>query len=83
MDRVALAVTVNPAIQGDVYRNGILMSGIKPTQIQLCSWFVDWIKDRKFKLHNDAARSNIGRAVIKIAESKNFGFRQIGREAFM
>lgn len=55
------------------------------TQIQLCPWFVDWIKDHKFKLHNDAARSNIGRAVIKLAESKKFGFAQIGTisESFM
>ncbi|KAF1848131.1 uncharacterized protein K460DRAFT_333868 [Cucurbitaria berberidis CBS 394.84] len=77
MDRISLAVTVNPISDEDVLMNGVKMSPEKPTQIQLCLWFVDWIKDRRFKLHNDVARSNIGRAVIKLAESKNFGLRQI------
>lgn len=79
-DRVALAVTVNPNSGVEVYKNGVPINNIKPTQIELCLWFVDWIKDRKFKLHNDVARSNIGRAVIKLAESTNYGFRQIGKQ---
>lgn len=77
-DRIALAVTVNPTSGVEAYKNEVSKSVQIPTQIQLCLWFVDWIKDRRFKLHNDAARSNIGRAVIKLAESTNYGFRQIG-----
>jgi hypothetical protein len=50
-----------------------------PTQIQICPWFIDWIKSKEFKTGNDAMRSNIGRAIIKTVESKNFGLRQIGQ----
>ncbi|KAJ4377483.1 hypothetical protein N0V83_000308 [Neocucurbitaria cava] len=76
-EKIALAVTVNPVRQSDTIKNGEVMVVNQPTQIQLCPWFVDWVKDHKLKLHNDAARSNIGRVVIKLAESSKFGFAQI------
>ncbi|CAO2647427.1 Nn.00g083490.m01.CDS01 [Neocucurbitaria sp. VM-36] len=77
-EKIALAVTINPERKTGLYNdNGEPLVTEESTQIQLCPWFVDWIKDRKFKLHNDVARSNIGRAVIKLAESNKFGFAQI------
>ena len=54
------------------------------TQIQLCPWFVDWIKSKEYKTGNDAMRSNIGRAAIKFIEKNNWGFglRQIGTSTY-
>ncbi|KAF1962963.1 hypothetical protein CC80DRAFT_399507 [Byssothecium circinans] len=48
----------------------------RPTQIQLCPWFIDFIKTKKYKLGYQVARSNIGRFVVKKAES-NQGLTQI------
>jgi hypothetical protein len=50
------------------------------TQIQLCPWFVDWVKDRKIKLHKDAVKSIVGKAIIRATESSSnyLGFAQIG-----
>jgi hypothetical protein len=67
--KIALAETANPVLDGDD----------KPTQIQLCPWFVDWIKNKNIRLGNDVARSNIGRLFIKLSESTRFGFTQIGK----
>jgi hypothetical protein len=56
------------------------MESRQPTQIQLCTWFVDWIKQKKFKLSDDAQRrTNVGRAMINMAEWNLFGLTQIGR----
>ncbi|KAH7071450.1 hypothetical protein BKA63DRAFT_73050 [Paraphoma chrysanthemicola] len=50
----------------------------KPTMIQLCPWFVSWIKERKYKLGKDAMNTLIGKSLITISESKApFGFAQI------
>ena len=72
---------MNPVLDQGVIRNGMPFTITQPTQIQLCPWFVDWIKDKKYKLHNDARRSNIGRAIIKLSESTRWGFAQIGMYA--
>jgi hypothetical protein len=78
LDKVALAVTANPDVADPVERNGVKLDLRRPTQIQLCPWFVDWIKQKKLKLAGDVQkRTNIGRIVIKLAQ-KNFGLKQIG-----
>ncbi|ORY11551.1 hypothetical protein BCR34DRAFT_601330 [Clohesyomyces aquaticus] len=46
------------------------------TQIQICTWFLDYIKSPAFTTHDELLRSTIGRTVIKGAE-KNWGFRGI------
>jgi hypothetical protein len=78
IDKVALAVTANPDLGEVVWKNGAQMDTRRPTQIQLCLWFVDWIKQKKFKLAGDVQkRTKIGRLAIKLA-AKNIGLRQIG-----
>jgi hypothetical protein len=68
-DRLALAITMNPRVG----------SNEKPTQIQLCPWFVDWLGNKEFKLSRDVFRTNIGQKVIKKAEAAGkYRFRQIG-----
>jgi hypothetical protein len=84
IDKVALAVTANPDLgEGEVVeRNGVEMDTRRPTQIQLCLWFVDWIKQKQFKLADDVQkRTKLGRVVIKLAE-KNFGLKQIGKSSY-
>ncbi|KAF2468916.1 uncharacterized protein BDR25DRAFT_289905 [Lindgomyces ingoldianus] len=80
-DKVALAVTVNPVLTAEVFEQTesqwVYTETEKPTQIQICPWFVDWIKNHDYKLHNDVARSNIGRTVVKVTESTNHILRQI------
>jgi hypothetical protein len=78
-DRVALAVAVNPK-KDKVWVDNKLQPHKFATQIQLCPWFLDWLKDKKFKLHRDVKRTNIGRLFLEGAEKKDgrFGFRQIG-----
>ncbi|KAF2803251.1 uncharacterized protein BDZ99DRAFT_526623 [Mytilinidion resinicola] len=50
----------------------------RPTQIQICPWFVDWVKFKNFKTPSDVKkRTKIGRAVIKPVESTNWGLRPI------
>ncbi|CAN9244307.1 unnamed protein product [Alternaria alternata] len=80
LDKVALAVTFNPETEDEdiTWRNGVAIESRQPTQIQLCTWFVDWIKQKKFKLSDDAQRrTNIGRAMINMAEWNLFGLTQI------
>lgn len=49
-----------------------------PSQIQLCPWFVDWVKNHDYRVQADVARrAKIGRRVIELTEN-NFGLRQIG-----
>ncbi|KAH3942841.1 hypothetical protein HBI56_053270 [Parastagonospora nodorum] len=69
-DFPTLAVTYNPEWESEDIEDK------PPTQIQLCPWFVDWIKNKEYKLHNDVIRSNFGRYVIKKAEA-NQGLKQI------
>ncbi|KAI4714120.1 hypothetical protein J4E89_001570 [Alternaria sp. Ai002NY15] len=79
LDKIALAVTFNPETEV-VWKNGrpIAGTGMQPAQIQLCTWFVDWIKQKKFKLSGDVQkRTKIGRAMINAAEWRQFGLRQI------
>jgi hypothetical protein len=81
-DVVTLAVTYNTQIEtGTENGDGTIEWTYDDvaTQIQICPWFIDWIKSKEFKTGNDAMRSNIGRAVIKTVESKSFGLRQIGQ----
>jgi hypothetical protein len=68
-------VTWNPSGDESLHE---VEEGNKPTQIQICPWFLDWLKNRDFKLSRDVFRTNIGRLVIKGAESDRFGLRQIG-----
>jgi hypothetical protein len=75
MDKVALAVSWNPHSAESYY--GVPAQD-HPTQIQICPWFIDWLKNREFKLARDVFRTNIGRLVIKGAVSDRFGLRQIG-----
>lgn len=75
LDKTALAVTWNPKAADDVYENPVAE---EPTQIQLCPWFIDWLKNHEFKLARDVFKTNIGRLVINSAGSNRFGFRQIG-----
>jgi hypothetical protein len=71
MDRVALAVTVNSHSESQNRK--------PPTQIQLCLWFVDCIKDREYRLHADIKkRTKIERKLIRLAESKGFGLSRLG-----
>lgn len=75
-------MTFNPEMEDEdiTWRNGVAMESRQPTQIRLCTWFVDWIKQKKFKLSDDAQRrTNIGRAMINMAEWNLFGLTQIGR----
>lgn len=74
-DKVALAVTWNPESAESL---STVPFQIHPTQIQICPWFIDWLKNREFKLARDVFRTNIGRVVIKNAVSGRFGLRQIG-----
>jgi hypothetical protein len=73
---VALAVTTNPFITKPP---DTIMETRKPTQLQLCPWFVDWLKNKEFKLHRDVLRTNVGQHFLKAAESDKYGFRQIGK----
>ncbi|KAF1836063.1 hypothetical protein BDW02DRAFT_629070 [Decorospora gaudefroyi] len=93
MDRIALAVTINPVSDPVPVHDadpeteddadpetvgGRVVEYLKPTQIQLCLWFVDWVKNKEFKQGGDVQkRTKIGRFVIKLAESKGFGLAQI------
>jgi hypothetical protein len=90
LERVALAVTDNPVWYEDPYgithpdsthrRDLNLYVNDRPTVIQLCDWFVDWIKSKEFKTSDQITkRSNIGRAIIWRVEKKGWPFRQIGR----
>ncbi|KAF2492916.1 hypothetical protein BU16DRAFT_466677 [Lophium mytilinum] len=81
-DFFALAVTRNPetseVVSDDDIPDEELYWDEKPTQIQLCPWFVDWVKSKEFKTASDVKkRTKIGRVVIKLVESKNFGLKQI------
>jgi hypothetical protein len=80
-DKLVLAETRNPIRDtGRRDADGNIVYEEKPTAIQLCPWFVAWIKDHKFKLGKDAMSTLIGKTVLKISESKApFGFAQIGR----
>ncbi|KAH7413563.1 hypothetical protein DE146DRAFT_247 [Phaeosphaeria sp. MPI-PUGE-AT-0046c] len=80
-EKIALAITVNPwrDVEGST---GDDTEEQVATQIQLCPWFVDWIKQRKIKLHRHAIKTMIGKAVIKLSEKTPFGFAQIG-ECFL
>jgi hypothetical protein len=77
-DIVTLAVTFNSQMETETVDGEYTYNDVH-TQIQICPWVVDWIKSKEFKTGNDAMRSNIGRAIIKTVESKNFGLRQIGQ----
>jgi hypothetical protein len=84
-DRLALAVTMNPEVELPPLPEGFqgkMPQKQKPTQIQLCPWFVDWLGNKEFKLSRDVFRTNIGQKVIKKAEAGKYGFRQIGVSYF-
>jgi hypothetical protein len=50
----------------------------RPTQIQICPWFIDFIENNDYKLGNDVAGSNIGRAGIQLSKKYNWPFQEIG-----
>ncbi|KAF1918941.1 hypothetical protein BDU57DRAFT_592946 [Ampelomyces quisqualis] len=68
MEKVALAVTTNPTSATGF---------VQPTQIQLCPWFVQWVKDHKYKMVKDAMMTSIGKTLIKLAGRAPFSFAQI------
>jgi hypothetical protein len=70
MDKIALAITWN-AKQED--------GTDVPTQIQLCPWFVEWVKGREYKLQKDAMMTTIGKTLIKLSGKLPFVFSQIGK----
>jgi hypothetical protein len=72
-DKVALAVTFNPWLDLDA----------RPTQIQLCPWFVQWTKDHKYKMQKDAMMTTIGKTLIKVSGKTPFSLAQIGKLLFM
>jgi hypothetical protein len=85
LDRVALAVTTNPVVKTAI--EGGELSRRQPTQIQLCLWIVDWIKQKDYKTADDVQRrTKIGRKIIKRAESNRLtfglGLNQIGMSDF-
>jgi hypothetical protein len=73
MDKVALAITWNPRLD-----NGDYLS----TQTQLCPWFVEWIKERKYKLQKDAMMTTNGKTLIKLSGKLPFSFSQIGTHEY-
>jgi hypothetical protein len=82
---VALAVTANPVRVVDLKTSA--KSTRQPTQIQLCLWFVDWIKQKEHKTASDVKwRTKIGRKIIEKAESNGrtwgLGLNQIGMSYF-
>jgi hypothetical protein len=77
--RVALAITYNAERDTGVTRNDEPILPDQPTQLQICPWFVDWVKERKIKLHKEAMKTTIGKTVINLSEKTPFGFAQIGR----
>ncbi|QRD07406.1 hypothetical protein JI435_132000 [Parastagonospora nodorum SN15] len=80
METVALAVTYNAQWESEEWdeeqREVVYNYEDRPTQIQICPWFIDWIKNKEYKLSNDVKRSNIGRYIIKKVEGNQW-FRQI------
>lgn len=80
-EKTALAITWNPIRDTKQKKeNGDPILVNEMTQIQLCPWFVDWVKDRKIKLHKDAVTAIVGKAIIKATQSTSIrlGFAQIG-----
>jgi hypothetical protein len=79
-DKIALAVTWNAQRRVRSNEEGIPLYVDDITQLQLCPWFVEWIRDRKYKLGKDLKRTIIGKTVIKLTESTSnkYGFAQIG-----
>lgn len=75
-EKIALAITLNPW-RDDVSTEGD--NGERRTQIQLCPWFVDWVKSHKIRLFRDGIRAMIGKAIIKLSEKTPFLFAQIGK----
>ncbi|KAF2006484.1 hypothetical protein P154DRAFT_569877 [Amniculicola lignicola CBS 123094] len=80
-DWIALAVTRNPG-KDDMIGN---INGPRnlPTQIQLCEWFVDWIKRKEIKTTKDLAlKSRVASGFIK-GSDKNRIFAQIDAESLL
>lgn len=86
MNRIALAITTNPkkriSPQIDDYE-------FLPTQIQLCPWFVEWIKQRRpdditwGEWAGIKKKTRIGRYFISKAEDNKLLFNQIGESIFV
>jgi len=95
LDRVALAVTTNPQITTVFEAPPNHPEGAPPptrfkrlpSQIQLCLWFVDWIKQKEQKSADDVKRrTRIGRKLINQAQANGrtwgLGLNQIGTSYF-
>ncbi|KAI4671726.1 uncharacterized protein J4E78_000222 [Alternaria triticimaculans] len=80
LDNVALAVSANPPakqIEQEIANTGVFKTTTvrRPAQIQLCSWFVDWIKQKEYKTADDVQkRTKIGRKMINRAASNRMTF---------
>jgi hypothetical protein len=70
MEKIALAITWNSELEDGTYF---------PTQTQLCPWFVEWVKERKYRLQKDAMMTTIGKTVINLVGKLPFWFSQIGK----
>ncbi|KAH7079688.1 hypothetical protein FB567DRAFT_552087 [Paraphoma chrysanthemicola] len=80
MDKVALAMTINPTRPTGVKNpagDPLVVNDM--TQITLCPWFVDWVKERKFKLSSDGLKQMVAKKVIQTSQKPNsrLGFAQI------
>jgi hypothetical protein len=74
--KVTLAVTVNPWM--GIGEGNDPDDEQRPTQIQLCPWFVEWIGKRKFKTQKQAVKVLLAKGLIKLAGKFPFAFAQIG-----
>ncbi|KAF2855528.1 hypothetical protein T440DRAFT_513641 [Plenodomus tracheiphilus IPT5] len=76
MDRVTLALTSNPTSEQIVRDDAQSIVGYvdvpRASQIQLCPWFIHWVKSKEYRRQDDVMkRTNFGRMVINLADSVN------------
>jgi len=75
-------VTINPAKPAQpalVTKTGKHLETTKPTQLQICPWFLTWVKSKKRRLQKEVLRTNVGQIVINSVTSLNLGLKQIGK----
>ncbi|KAH7123540.1 hypothetical protein B0J11DRAFT_397814, partial [Dendryphion nanum] len=82
-DNLALAVTIDPETSWSTRFRRLRVDPQFSTQIQLCPWFVDWIKSKEYIMADDVRkRTKIGRLVVRAAAS-NIGFTEIDAYALL
>jgi hypothetical protein len=75
-EKLSLAMTVNPWLKAE--DNNDPRELRRPSQLQLCPWFVDWIGERKLKNQSQVMKVFFGKGLIKLAGKLPFSFAQIG-----